>query len=111
MEVHRVGEVGQHPGQHGQVLFRQLLLQVDRVGGNDGLFLPLQGEKNGRNKVGQRFSDAGAGLDGEMIPAHEGAGHGHGHLLLLRTELEVFRARKDAGRRKNLRNPGDQIRP
>ena len=81
----------QHLGEHGQILFRELLLQVDGMRGNDGFFLLRHGEEDGGNEIGEGFAHAGAGFDGEVFAILQGARDGHGHLLLLRAELEVFR--------------------
>ena len=109
-ELHRHRERAEHIGEHRQVFFRELLLQIDGVRGDNGLFLLRNGEQNRRNKIGERFADAGARLDGEMFTVLQRPRHGYGHFLLLRTELEILRARQNARRRKDFLDLGNQIR-
>ena len=104
-ELHR-----QHRRKHRQILLRELLLEVDRVGGDDGLLALGHGEKDRRDQVGQTLADARAGLDDEMPPALQRPGHFDGHLVLLRAELEVARPRQEARRRKDLRHLRDKRR-
>ena len=99
----------EHLREHGQVLFGELLLEIDGVGGDDGLFLLRDGEEDGGDEVGEGFAHAGAGLDGEVAAVLQGAGHGHGHLLLLGAELEVLRARQNALGGKDFGDLGDQV--
>ena len=102
IELHRLRQRAEHAREHRQILFRELLLQIDRVRRDDGFFLLRDGEQNRRNQIRQRFADARAGLDREMFAILQRARHGHGHLLLLRAEFEILRARQNARRRKNL---------
>jgi hypothetical protein len=96
-------------GQHRQVLFDELLLQIDGVGGNDRLLPGRRGEQDGRDQVSQAFADARASLDHQMFAALQSLGHGHGHLLLLRAVLEVPGFGENSTRRKNLRDLGLQV--
>ena len=108
-ELHRLGSAPSTLGQHRQVFFRELLLQIDGVRGDDGFFLLRHGEQNRRNQIGQRFADAGAGLDREVFAVLQRPRHGHGHFLLLRAELKILRPRQNARRRKDFFDLGNQV--
>ncbi len=90
------GDAGglQGPLQERQVRARQLLLQGARVGRDDDAPLLLRqgpvagGVEDGRDEVGQRLADAGAGLDQEMPARGERGGHVPCHARLLRARLE-----------------------
>ena len=69
----------------------KLFLKIDRVGGDDRLFVLLEGEENCRHQISERFADAGARFDHQMSIFLQRPRHRYRHLLLLRTELEVFR--------------------
>jgi MFS family permease len=56
-KVHR-----EHLLQNRQVFFHQLLLQINRVGGDHRLLLLPDGEKNGRNQVRKTFTDTSTGF-------------------------------------------------
>jgi len=65
---HGVGEFNRkNLGQHGQILFDQLLLEIDGVGGDDGLAFVVDREKDGRDQIGQALANTGAGLDDEVL--------------------------------------------
>ena len=96
LEVHRLRQRAQNAGQHWQILFRKLLLQINGVRGDDGLFLFLNGEKNRRYEIRKAFADASASFDGEVLAIFERARDCDGHLLLLGAELEVLGAGEDA---------------
>src|SRR5580704_4059450 len=68
------------------VLEEQLLLQILRARGYHHPF-PRQ---NSRNKVGEGFARAGAGLDDQMLLIGECGFHRFGHFELAWTEL-IFR--------------------
>ena len=95
--------------EHRQVLLRELLLQVDRVRGDDRLLLVGHGIQDRRHQVGQALADARAGLDRQVLAAGQGLRHRHGHFLLLRPELEVLRPRKNALRGKDRRDLLDKV--
>ena len=99
LKFHRLRQRAEHAREHREIFFRELLLQIDGVRGDDGFFLFLHGEEDGGNQVGEAFADARAGLHCEMLAMFERARHGHGHLLLLRAEFEIFGARQNAGGR------------
>ena len=103
-ELHR-----QNSGEHRQVLFHELLLQIDGVRGGDGLFAVGHGEQNGRDEVANAFADAGARLDHQMLLRFERPRHSHGHLLLLRAILKILRARQQSARRKDFLDLFDQV--
>ena len=82
--------------QQRQVLLHQLLLQADRVGGDDHaagrrscrvVRRPAScspaGGQDGRHEVGEALAHAGARLDHQMVPLADGPidGLGHGELL------------------------------
>jgi len=109
IELHRFRQRAQNSRQHRQVFFRELFLQIDRVRRDDGLFPVRHGEQNRRDQVRQRFADARARLDREVLAVLQRPGHRHRHLLLLRAKLEILRLRQNTRRRKNFFNLRDQI--
>lgn len=74
----------------------ELFLEVDGVGGDDGLAVMLQRKADAGDEVGERFAYAGAGFCQQGCIRFERAGHGSGHFLLLRTELEATGSGKNA---------------
>ena len=58
------------------------------------------GKQDGRDQVGQALPDAGARFNSQVLAVLQRARDRHGHFLLLRAELEILRARQQAGRRK-----------
>ena len=109
VEPHRRRQRAEHGVEHRQVFLRELLLEVDGVGADDGLLLVREGEEDGRDKVGEGFADARAGLDDEVRARGQGAGYGHGHSLLLGPELEVAGLREQAGRGKDFYDLLDKV--
>lgn len=79
----------QHGLQLGQVLEKELFLQVLGVGGNHHFGLLAVGEGEGRNQIGKGFSHPGAGFHGQMFAAAEGVVDAFGHLHLAGPELEI----------------------
>ena len=84
------------------ILPHQLLLQIDRVGGNDPLAVGLEGKARGRQQVGQRFSHARARFRHQRRSADQGLGHRHRQFLLLRSVGKVARLRQNPFARKRL---------
>ena len=70
----------QSADQGGHVLGDELLLEVDRVGGDDDACVVVQGVEGCREQVGEGLAHAGAGLDDEALLLVDGVGHGAGHL-------------------------------
>ena len=68
-----------------------MLLQIDRVRADDGLALLLQGKRDGRNEVGERFTNASGGFANEGVIAIERSTDKLRHALLLRAILELWR--------------------
>ena len=74
----------------------QLLLQADRVRGDDDAAARLAscrlvsagGGQDGRHEVGEALADAGARLDDQVLAARDGVGHGLGHRQLLGPVLD-----------------------
>ena len=62
LQQHRRQLVAEDFPHDRDVLAHQLLLQIDRVGGNDSLAAGLEGKARGGQQVGQRFSHARARL-------------------------------------------------
>ena len=75
--------------EHGQILLRKLLLQVNGVRAHDRLLLVRHCIEDRRHQVGQALADAGAGLDRQVLTVRQGPRDGYRHFLLLRAELEV----------------------
>ena len=79
----------QHHLQRRNVLANKLLLEVDGVGGHHHP-LPLgYGEQGCGEQIGERFPDAGATLDDEVMLVVDGVGYGVEHFLLLRAMLKT----------------------
>ncbi len=91
LEQHGRQLVAEHLAHNRDVLAHELLLQIDRVGGNDPLAASLERKLCSRQKVGERFSDAGARLGHQRTRASESLGHRHGQRLLLRAKFEIPR--------------------
>ena len=88
---------------HDQDVFEnKLLLQIDRVRGDDRFFVLRLRPHHRRDEIRERFPDARARLDHEMLPLRERLRHRDRHLLLLRPILEALRLRQQPIRGKNL---------
>ncbi len=53
LKLHRHGQCAQHVREQRQIFFGELLLQIDRVRGDDGFFPVRHREQDGGNQVGQ----------------------------------------------------------
>ncbi len=84
-----------------QILVKELLLKIDRVGGDDGLAVVLQRKKHRRDEVSETLANAGARFDQKMRFAIQCVRHGGGHLLLLGAVFEILRAGHDPAGRKH----------
>ena len=84
-------QLGEHFAHDGDVLIHELLLQIDRVRGNDGLLLFLLRPQHARDEIRERFADARARLHHEMPALRQRRRYRHRHLLLLRAKLEILR--------------------
>ena len=69
---------------------QQLFLKIDRVRGNDRLFVPLECEEDRRREISERFAHAGSGFDHQMALFLQRFRDSRRHLLLLWAEFEVF---------------------
>ena len=69
--------------QRRQVVVDQLLLQVDRVRGDDRPALRAIRPQHERHQVRERLADAGTGLDHEPASPVQRLRHGSRHLHLL----------------------------
>jgi len=78
--------------EQGDVLGQQLLLQVDRVRGDDHALAVLQRPVYRRDEVGHGLARACAGLDEQVLAVVEGLGHGAQHLPLFRAVLVAGQA-------------------
>jgi hypothetical protein len=92
LEFHR-----QNLLQDRNVLVHELLLQIDRVSRNDRLLLHFDRPKNGRNQIGERFSDPRSRLHHQMPLRAQGLRYRHGHLLLLQPVFEIPGFREQTG--------------
>ncbi len=74
---------------------QQLFLKIDRVRGNDCLFVVLERKQDCRCKISQRFAHACSRFDDQMAFFFQRLCHGRRHFLLLGSELKVpgFRQR------------------
>ena len=68
---------------------QQLFLKIDRVRGNDRLFVPLECEEDRRREISERFAHAGSGFDHQMALFLQRFRDSRRHLLLLWAELKV----------------------
>ena len=89
---------------------QQLLLKIDGVRRNDRFLMLFQREQDRRSEIGERFPDAGAGLDHQMSIFLQRPRHRDRHFLLLRPVFEIFRLREQAILRKDCPNPFDKFR-
>ena len=71
------------------ILVKQLFLKVDSVGADQGLPPCPDGMKDGGDQVGQRFPDAGSGLNHKMGAICQCPGHPFRHALLLGTPFKT----------------------
>ncbi len=78
------------------VFENELLLEIDRVRGNDRLLFFLVRPEHRRHEIRQRFSHARARLDHEVPLLVQRARDRHRHLLLLGPVLEILRLRHDS---------------
>ncbi len=77
-------ELGAEHGLYvGKVFVKELFLEGDGVGGDDGAGVAFLGGEKGGDEVGVAFADAGAGFDGEVMWGGGGFGDGVCHFLLL----------------------------
>ena len=100
------GELGgHHAPQERQVLGQQLLLEADRVGGDDHAAAArfrlvarrlFAGGQDGGHEVGEALADAGAALDDEVMAVGDGVGHRVGHGQLFVAVFVVRQPRGDA---------------
>ena len=93
-----------HAPQQGQVFLHQLLLQADRVSGDDDPPARLVlgrggGSEDGRHQVREALAHAGAGLDDEVSGFLDGRRHGSGHGKLLAAVFVVLQPGGDAASR------------
>ena len=70
---------------------QELLLEIDGVRRNDRFLVLFERKQNRRNEIGERFADAGAGLDHQMSIFLQRPRDRDRHFLLLRPEFEIFR--------------------
>ena len=82
------GGGGEELAAERQVVFLQLLLQRDRVRGDDQLALRVHRVDDARHKVREALAHAGARLEEQRLVAEIGGGHRPGHVLLLRAVLQ-----------------------
>ena len=95
----------------GDVLRDELLLQVDRVGADDGLAFLLQGKGDGGNEVGERLADSRRGFAHESVVAIQRSTDELRHALLLRAVFELRRLRHLAFIREGVVHARRQRRP
>ena len=86
----------QRTGNCRDILVKELLLEVDGVGGDDCLAVMLQRKTDARYEVGERFAYTCTGFCQQSRIRFQCAGYGTGHFLLLRTELEATGSGKNA---------------
>ena len=95
LDQDRAELVGDHRPQQRNVLLDELLLQVDRVGGNHHPLLVLDDPLDGGDQVREALAHAGSRLD-QQTPAHvQRPLDGLGHLGLLRPDLEALQPPRD----------------
>ena len=68
--------------EEGDILEEELLLEVLGARGNDHPLLPVQGQAQGGQEIGQRLAGPGTRFDDEVALVGEGLLDGLGHLVL-----------------------------
>ena len=71
------------------VLFHQLFLEVDGVGGHHDALAGGGGVHDCREQIGDALADSGAALDNQFAALKDSAGDGLEHLGLLGPGLEI----------------------
>ena len=95
LQQHRLERLRQQLLHDGNVLVKELLLEIDRVGRDERLAVFRLRVQDGRDQVREAFADARAGLDDEMSAVlGTRLRNGRAHRLLLRAVLEVLGARQ-----------------
>lgn len=94
-EAGQTGDGAEETAAERKVLFLDLFLECDGIGGDDeGTFGGLGVEEAGE-EVGEAFADAGAGLEEERLIGLHGGGGGVGHAGLLGTVLKAVEGVED----------------
>ena len=97
--------------EEGDVLEEELLLQVFGAGRDDDALLPLAGQAQGGQKIGEGLASAGAGFDDEVALFFECGLDGAGHLVLALAVLEgEGGARENAAGREEIVKRGQVVR-
>ena len=86
------------------IFLDQLLLEIDGVRRDDDAFFLPHGKIDRRQEIGERFADAGARFDQQMLPVFQCFADGACHLELLRTKFVSLGkpSRDGAFRRENV---------
>ncbi len=91
-----------HRVEQWQILRDQLLLQTDRVGGDDDSkrwrvrVARCGGGQDRRDQIGKTLADPGTRFDHRVSAVGQRGGHSVGHLQLLVAKLVVLQPRRDA---------------
>ena len=106
---HCIGEIHrQHFFEDRQILLDELLLEIDRVGGDDRFFSIRDGEQHTRDQIAEALADSSSGFDEEVFPILNSTGDRHRHCLLLRPEFEVGTAGENPFLGKDMLNLGEE---
>ena len=84
--------------KHWEILFGQLLLQVDGVRGDDCLLRTRLSVEDCRDQISQAFAHTRACLNHEVLSCLQRAYHRHRHLLLRQTMFKILRVRQQPAR-------------
>ena len=101
-QQHRLELLGEDLLHERNVFEHELLLQRDRVCGNDGLLFRANRVERGWNQIRERLSNTRAGLDHQMRSGFQGPGDGTRHALLLGAVFKSSPFGKATGLGKNV---------
>src|SRR5262249_38985299 len=100
IKIKRLAEVG-------KIALDELILQVDRICGDDHTCIVLQGEQRCRHEVCKTFPYAGSGFNHQMASVGERVGHCSKHRYLFRALFEQLKIARE--RSSVLKGGGDFI--
>ena len=101
-QQHRLELLGEDLLHERNVFEHELLLQRDRVSGNDGLLFCANRVERGGDQIGEGFANTRAGLHHEMRSGFESPRDSSGHALLLGAVFKSTALRKPSSLGKNL---------
>ena len=100
LEKHRRQLLTENFPDDRDILANELLLQIDRMRGNDPFPTGLNGKPRGGQKIRERLPHPGSRFRDERRGVDQRLRHGHRELLLLRAVFEIAGFRQNPFRRK-----------